>query len=109
MNTQEQPASVGRELSEELGFAPVAWMCEFMTVCESTETQFVTEDPAGLRFNDAGDPSPFRVTPLYSSPKGAELRRLIMDALTMVVSEAELTPKDRKTVLDGMARRVREA
>jgi hypothetical protein len=58
-------AAAGPVLSEGLGPAPVAWMAEFVTACESTETQFYTQDPNGLRFNDAGDPSPFRVTPLY--------------------------------------------
>lgn len=58
-----QPGEVSS--SAPLGLVPAAWMGEFVTACESTETQFYTEDPEGLRFGDAGEPSPFRVTPLY--------------------------------------------
>jgi hypothetical protein len=34
----------------------------------TTRTQIVEQDPMGLRWNDAGEPSPYRVTPLYDSP-----------------------------------------
>ena len=43
---------------------PVAWMCELMQEDGSVRTMFVTEDPAGLRWGDADEPSPFKVTPL---------------------------------------------
>ena len=48
---------------------PVAWLCELAMEDGSTRTQFVTEDPDGLRWNDAGEPSPYRTTPLYAAPK----------------------------------------
>lgn len=44
---------------------PRAWLCELMMEDGTTRTQFVEEDPDGLRWNDAGEPSPYRVTPLY--------------------------------------------
>ena len=47
---------------------PRAWMCELMQEDGTTRVQFVSEDPEGLRWNDAGEPSPYRVTPLYEEP-----------------------------------------
>ena len=47
---------------------PIAWLCELMQEDGTTRQQFVTEDPDGLRWNDAGEPSPFKVTPLYAPP-----------------------------------------
>ena len=47
---------------------PVAWLCELSAEDGSTHTQFVTEDPGRLRWNDGGEPSPFRVTMLYAAP-----------------------------------------
>ena len=44
---------------------PIAWLCELYEEDGSVKTQIVEQDPAGLNFNDAGDPSPFRVTPLF--------------------------------------------
>ena len=32
---------------------------------DSIKSMFVEQDPAGLRFGDIGEPSPFRVMPLY--------------------------------------------
>lgn len=46
--------------------SPTAWQCELMQEDGSVRTMFVTEDPDGLRFNDTGEPSPFKVTPLYA-------------------------------------------
>lgn len=53
---------------------PVAWLCELAQEDGSTRTQIVTENPDGLRWNDAGEPSPFRVTPLYAAPQPPEAR-----------------------------------
>lgn len=44
---------------------PRAWLCELMMEDGTTRTQIVEQDPNGLRWNDAGEPSPYRVTPLY--------------------------------------------
>lgn len=44
---------------------PRAWLCEFAQEDGTIRTQIVEQDPAGLRWNDAGEPSPFRVVPLY--------------------------------------------
>jgi len=45
---------------------PDAWLCWMAEEDGSTRTMIVDEDPDGLRFNDIGEPSPFRVTPLHS-------------------------------------------
>lgn len=42
-----------------------AWLCELAQEDGTTRTQIVEQDPAGLRWNDAGEPSPYRVTPLH--------------------------------------------
>ena len=46
---------------------PIAWLCELMQEDGSVKQMIVTEDPDGLRFNDIGEPSPFKVTPLYAA------------------------------------------
>lgn len=46
-------------------YTPRAWLCELMMEDGTTRTQIVEQDPDGLRWNDAGEPSPYRVTPLY--------------------------------------------
>lgn len=48
------------------------WLCELAEEDGSTRTMIVQENPDGLRFNDIGEPSPFRVTPLYSAPPKRE-------------------------------------
>lgn len=48
---------------------PIAWLCELMQEDGTTRQEFVTEDPDGLRWNDAGEPSPFKVTPLHEPPR----------------------------------------
>lgn len=50
---------------------PIAWLCELAQEDGSVKTQIVTEDPEGLRWNDSGEPSPFRVTPLVAAPTEA--------------------------------------
>jgi hypothetical protein len=47
---------------------PVGWLCEMTQEDGTTHTQFVDKDPDGLRWNDAGMPSPYRTTPLYTHP-----------------------------------------
>ena len=47
---------------------PRAWLCELVQEDDSVKTMFVEQDPAGLRFGDVGEPSPFRVTKLYDHP-----------------------------------------
>lgn len=47
---------------------PRAWLCELAQEDGATRTQFVEEDPDGLRWNDAGEPSPYRTTPLHARP-----------------------------------------
>ena len=44
---------------------PRAWLCAMVQEDGSVNSMFVEQDPAGLRFGDIGEPSPFRVTPLY--------------------------------------------
>lgn len=51
------------------GVRPRAWLCELAQEDGTTRTQFVEEDPDGLRWNDAGEPSPYRTTPLYEAPR----------------------------------------
>ncbi len=46
---------------------PIAWLCKFVADDGTTRTQFVEQDPAGLRWNDAGEPSPYSVTPLVDA------------------------------------------
>ena len=60
---------------------PVAWLCELMQEDGSVRSQIVTEDPDGLRWNDIGEPSPFRVTPLYThhAPTEPERRAELTD------------------------------
>lgn len=59
---------------------PVAWLCELAQEDGTTRTQFVEQDPDGLRWNDAGEPSPYRTTPLFDQAaldaKDAEIERL---------------------------------
>jgi len=45
---------------------PRAWLCELAQEDGTTRTQFVEQDPEGLRWNDAGEPSPYRTTPLLT-------------------------------------------
>lgn len=52
---------------------PIAWMCELAQEDGTTRVQFVTEDPAGIRWNDSGEPSPFKVTPLYATISAQEV------------------------------------
>ena len=64
---------------------PRAWLCELAQEDGTTMTQFVEQDPAGLRWNDAGEPSPYRTTPLLTLEQAeamvaAERERLINDA-----------------------------
>ncbi len=54
------PAVVGRL---ERGVRPRAWLCELAQADGTTRTQFVEQDPDGLRWNDAGEPSPYRLWP----------------------------------------------
>ena len=61
----ELPAIPPEALSAPSGEA-VAWLCKLMQEDGSVREMIVTEDPAGLRFNDIGEPSPFSVTPLYA-------------------------------------------
>ena len=53
----------------ERGVRPRAWLCELAQEDGTTRTQFVEEDPDGLRWNDVGEPSPYRTTPLYEAPR----------------------------------------
>ena len=48
--------------------SPIAWLCELIQEDGTTRQQFVTEDPDGLRWNDAGEPVPYRTTPLFALP-----------------------------------------
>jgi hypothetical protein len=80
LRTAADMAGLSSEFAELLYYAtlaaqsasdaqPVAWLCELAMEDGTTRTQFVTEDPDGLRWNDAGEPSPYRTTPLYAAPK----------------------------------------
>lgn len=46
---------------------PVAWLCELAEEDGTTRYQFVRQDPEGLRWNDMGEPSPYKTTPLYAA------------------------------------------
>ena len=52
---------------------PRAWLCELAEEDGTTRTQFVEEDPAGLRWNDSGEPSPYRTTPLLTMEQAAQM------------------------------------
>ena len=52
---------------------PRAWLCELAEEDGTTRTQFVEEDPDGLRWNDAGEPSPYRTTPLLTMEQAAQM------------------------------------
>ena len=52
---------------------PRAWLCELAEEDGATRTQFVEEDPDGLRWNDAGEPSPFRTMPLLTMEQAAQM------------------------------------
>ncbi len=59
-------ALVRADERESIIGVPMAWLCEFNQADGTTRTSFCTEDPAGLRFNDEGEPSPFKTTALYA-------------------------------------------
>lgn len=52
---------------------PRAWLCELAEEDGTTRTQFVEEDPEGLRWNDSGEPSPYRTTPLLTMEQAAQM------------------------------------
>lgn len=52
-------------MTEATKIIPRAWLCELAQEDGSTRTQIVERDPTGLRWNDEGEPSPYRTTPLY--------------------------------------------
>ena len=52
----------------ERGVRPRAWLCELAQEDGTTRTQFVEQDPDGLRWNDEGESSPYRTTPLFALP-----------------------------------------
>ena len=67
-------SSINRLLSKRPGEGirlsqPVAWLCSLMMEDGTTRTQIVEQDPAGLRWNDDGEPSPYKVQPLYAAPQ----------------------------------------
>lgn len=64
---------------------PVAWKCDFMDPRDVEYSQIVMENPAGLRFNDIGEPSPFRVTPLYAAAPTGQEQALLREALEMII------------------------
>jgi hypothetical protein len=66
---------------------PVAWKCELAQEDGSVRTMFVEQDPDGLRFNDMGEPSPFRVTRLYG-PDTIERLTRERDEAQQVCAEA---------------------
>lgn len=65
-SARERGIAIEQAIRRAVDWEQVAWLCEFVTADESTERQVVFEDPDGLRFNDVGEPSPFRTTPLYA-------------------------------------------
>lgn len=82
MTKPEAPttAAVGSQLVR--GVRPRAWLCELAQEDGTTRTQFVEQDPDGLRWNDVGEPSPYRTTPLYAmAPELAEylMRHLLQE------------------------------
>lgn len=73
---------------------PVAWLCELAQEDGSVKTQIVQEDPDGLRWNDSGEPSPFRVTPLYAAPPAQPLTdEQIADACSGVLLADHPSPR----------------
>ena len=63
----------------ERGIRPRAWLCELAQEDGTTRTQFVEQDPHGLRWNDAGETSPYRTTPLYEAPRWVPVGELMPD------------------------------
>jgi len=51
------PAPIIMQAPAQPAQEPVAWLCEFFAEDGSTRTQIVQQDPAGLRWNDAGEPA----------------------------------------------------
>ena len=72
---------------------PCAWLCEMVQEDGSIKSMFVEQDPAGLRFGDVGEPSPFRVTPLYDHPA--------VGAAAVATPCAWLTEPGRQALQDG--------
>ena len=68
--TSDEPAVLG---PVERQVRPRAWLCELAQDDGTTRTQFVERDPAGLRWNDAGEPSPYRTTPLLTMEQAAQM------------------------------------
>jgi hypothetical protein len=69
----EPTQAVGAPLERQV--RPRAWLCELAQEDGTTRTQFVEQDPNGLRWNDAGEPSPYRTTPLIAYPSGWRFKR----------------------------------
>lgn len=67
---------------------PVAWLCELAQDDGTTRTMIVQEDPSGLRFNDIGEPSPFKVTPLYAA-NAIERQAEEFDALAHLLAQRD--------------------
>jgi len=65
--SEETTQAVGAPLERPV--RPRAWLCELAQEDGTTRTQFVEQDPDGLRWNDAGESSPYRTTPLYEAPR----------------------------------------
>jgi hypothetical protein len=70
-------------MSDEL--KPVAWLCEFVQEDGTTKTQIVQQDPDGIRWNDGGEPSPYRTTALY---RGEPIQALVCEMCNAVMTGA---------------------
>jgi len=84
---------------------PVAWLCKLAQEDGTVKTMFVDQDPYGLRFNDIGEPSPFRVTPLYASPPA---RQPLTDEQ---IAEATGSRRDTTSwlIVEGITRAIERA
>lgn len=86
-------SSINRLLSKRPGDAarfaqPVAWLCSLMMEDGTTRTQIVEQDPAGLRWNDDGESSPYKVQPLYAAPQAVPT-----DKDSLMVAQAVPVPE----------------
>jgi len=73
---------------------PRAWLCELAEEDGTTRTQFVEEDPAGLRWNDSGEPSPYRTTPLLTMEQAAQMVAAERERCAKLVQNMDTTGHD---------------
>jgi len=79
---------------------PTAWLCELAQEDGKTRWKFVEEYPDGLRWNDSGEPSPYRTTPLVTLAEANAMvaaERARLRQLVAAVLEANLQARSDTT------------